>query len=50
MGDIAEQQAALNEARAKRLELAVALQGHPWWETVDNRVEAKDALRTAARQ
>ncbi|TYK45131.1 hypothetical protein [Actinomadura decatromicini] len=47
---IAEQQAALNEARAKRLEVVVALQGHPFWETVENRFDAKEALRKAARQ
>lgn len=50
IGDIAEQQAALKEARARRLDLAVALQGHEFWETVDNRFEAKDALRKAARR
>jgi hypothetical protein len=50
VGDMEEQQAALNEARARRLELAVTLQGHPFWEGVDNRFEAKDALRRAARQ
>lgn len=50
IGDIAEQQAALKEARARRLELAEALQRHSFWGTVDNRFKAKDALRNAARQ
>jgi hypothetical protein len=42
--------AALDEARAERLELAVKLQGHSFWAKVDSRVEAKQALRAAARQ
>lgn len=50
IGDIAEQQNALKDARARRLELAEALQRHPFWTTVDNRYQAKDALRAAARQ
>jgi hypothetical protein len=40
----------LDEARAERLELAVKLQGHSFWAKVDSRVEAKQALRAAARQ
>ena len=50
IGDIAEQQAALKAARARRLELAEALQRHEFWTTVDNRFKAKDALRKAAAQ
>jgi len=49
IGDIAEQQNALKAARARRLELAEALQRHEFWAGVDNRFEAKDALRKAAR-
>lgn len=50
IGDIADQQTALKQARARRLELAEALQRHEFWETVDNRFKAKDALRAVARQ
>lgn len=50
IGDIAEQQNALKAARARRLQLAEALQRHEFWTTVDNRFKAKDALRAVARQ
>lgn len=45
----AEQQAALEEARAERLRITEALQGHNWWGTVEDRFAAKAALRDAAR-
>lgn len=41
----------LGQARAERLDLAVQLQQHPWWETLDksNRVNGRLALRKAAQ-
>lgn len=44
-----EQQAELAEARAERLRITEALQGHPWWASVDDKRAAKAALRAAAR-
>lgn len=44
-----QQDAELAEARAERLRLTEALQGHGWWATVDDRLAAKAALRTAAK-
>lgn len=44
-----EQQDKLAAARAERLRLTEALQGHDWWTTVDDRLAAKAALRKAAR-
>lgn len=43
------QQAELSEARAERLRVTEALQGHSWWATVEDRFGAKAALRKAAR-
>lgn len=41
----------LDLARAKRLDLAVRLQQHPWWQSLEpgERVNAKFALRKAAK-
>lgn len=46
-----QQQAELAEARAERLRITEALQGHGWWVTVEakHKLPAKAALRVAAR-
>ncbi|WP_436787929.1 competence protein CoiA family protein [Yinghuangia sp. YIM S10712] len=40
---------ALESARAERLQLTLELVGHPWWGTVNSRVDAQTALRGVAR-
>ncbi|WP_329243118.1 hypothetical protein OG417_45340 [Actinoallomurus sp. NBC_01490] len=45
-----EQRVELAAARGERLRLVEALNDHPWWATVDNRLRAKQALRTAAQK
>lgn len=48
--DITETQRALLQcARTDRLNTALALQAHPFWATVKNRFQAKQALREAAK-
>jgi hypothetical protein len=46
-----QQRDELTAARAERLRLSEALQGHGWWADVEpeHRLEAKAALRDAAR-
>ncbi|MFE3448935.1 hypothetical protein ACFXJ8_08340 [Nonomuraea sp. NPDC059194] len=44
-----EQRAALAEARAERLMRLTGLIDHPWWQSVDNKLDAQKQLRSAAR-
>lgn len=44
-----EQRAALVEARAERLMRLAGLLDHPWWQGVDNKLDAQKQLRSAAR-
>ncbi|MFG2091656.1 MULTISPECIES: hypothetical protein [unclassified Spirillospora] len=45
----ARQESELSTARRERLRLVEELNGHPWWNSVDNRHLAKQALRKVAR-
>jgi hypothetical protein len=40
--------AELAEARAHRLDLAMRISAHPWWDTAGNRVDAEKVLRQQA--